>query len=50
MKGFTKEQVLNSNKYRPHYDALTSLLKEDKIYSLKEVDSILNKFMKGAVK
>lgn len=50
MKGFTKKQILKSDKYKQNYDVLTALLKEDKLYSLKEVDSILKKFMKGAVK
>jgi len=44
---FTKTQIVNSNKYIARRDALNALLKDDKTYSLTEVDGILKRFDKG---
>ena len=46
---FTKEQILASKKYSYRRDALGVVLAEGKEYTLKEVDSLLEKFMKGKV-
>ena len=46
---FTKEQILASKKYSNRRDVLGAIL-TDKNYTLEQVDSLLEKFMKGKVK
>jgi len=46
---FTKEQVLASKRYADRRDALGVVLADGKEYTLKEVDALLEKFMKGKV-
>lgn len=46
---FTKEQLLNSSKYKNRVDLLNVLLVDNKQYSLSEVDEKINKFMKRSV-
>lgn len=46
---FTKEQILASKKYLTRRDALKSILPDDFQGTLKNVDSLLRKFMKGKV-
>jgi hypothetical protein len=48
-QGFGKGQILGSSKYKNRSDALSVILKDNKEYSLDEVDSMLEKFMKGKV-
>lgn len=45
---YTKNNILNSKKYQNRKDLLNVLL-EDKEYSFKEVDVLIDKFMKGKV-
>lgn len=47
---FSKEQLLKSQKYKNERDLINALLKEDKKYSLSDVDKIIDDFMKGKVK
>jgi hypothetical protein len=47
---FTKEQILASKKYSNRRDILGAILSSDKTYTLEQVDSLLEKFMKGKVK
>jgi hypothetical protein len=47
---FTKEQILGSKKYSNRRDVLVAILSDDKSYTLEQVDSLLDKFMKGKVK
>lgn len=47
---FTKEQLINSAKYKHRVDLINALLKDDATYTLSEVDKKINDFMKGAVK
>lgn len=47
---FSKEQILSSANYRDRRDLLNVLLKDDKEYSLKEVDQQIDSFMKRKVK
>lgn len=47
---FTKEQILASNKYANRRDALNAVLTDEDVYTLEQVDSLLEKFMKGKVK
>lgn len=50
MQEFTKEQILASKKYADRRDAVSAVLPDDFNGSLKEVDSLLENFMKGKVK
>ena len=47
---FTKEQILASAKYRNRRDLVDALLDEDKSYTMKTVDNLVEKYMKGQVK
>lgn len=47
---FSKNQITNSKKYRKRRDLLNAILKEDKHYSMNEVDVLIETFMKGEVK
>lgn len=47
---FTKSQILKSKRYRDRVDLINALLKDDVKYSLEEVDKMIDKFMKKAVK
>lgn len=44
---FTKDQLVKSKKYVHRRDALSALLDDGKIYSIAEIDNILNQFDKG---
>ena len=45
---FTKSQLLKSNKYSKRRDLLNVILKEE-LYSIEEVNSLIESFMKGKV-
>ena len=47
---FTKEQILVSEKYKNRRDVLGVVLADNKQYTLENVDSLIEKFMKGKVK
>ncbi len=47
---YTKEQVAASQRYAHRRDLVSVLLEDGKAYTLDEVDALINKFMKGAVK
>ncbi len=47
---FSKAQILASKKYVGRVDLLNVLLNNSKLYALEEVDSLIDKFMKGKVK
>lgn len=47
---FTKSQIVGSQKYERFKDFLNGNLEDDKMYSMQDVDSLLEKFMKGMVK
>ena len=47
---FSKQQILSSANYRDRRDLLNVLLNDDKVYSLKEVDQLVEGFMKRKVK
>ncbi|MCU5941353.1 hypothetical protein H3U17_20460, partial [Clostridioides difficile] len=44
---FTKEQIVNSKRYVNRKDLLNAILKEDELYSLSEVEDMINNFIKG---
>ena len=47
---FTKQQIINSKKYLDRKDVLNVLLKDDKSYTIKEVNKLINDFMKKEVR
>lgn len=46
---FSKEQILASNKYADRRDALDAIMEDNGVYTIEQVDSLLEKFMKGKV-
>ncbi len=49
-EAYTKQAILNSKKYVKQKDLINALLDNDKKYTLKEVDSIIEKYLKGVIK
>lgn len=47
---YTREQVMSSQRYANRRDLVSVLLENGKTYTLAEVDALIDKFMKGAVK
>lgn len=47
---FTKMQLRGSEKYRDDVDILGVVLKDDKSYTIKEVDSLIKQFKERSVK
>lgn len=50
LPNFTKSQIVGSQKYERFKDFLNGNLEDDKMYSMQDVDSLLEKYMKGMVK
>lgn len=46
---FTKSQIANSKKYNIRRDLINAILDENTLYSLDEVDNLINKFLKKEV-
>ncbi len=46
---FTKQQIVNSKKFKDNVDLLNALLKGDKLYTLEEVNKTIEDFRKGKV-
>jgi len=46
---FSKAQLLQSKKYAQQKDLLNALLKADHDYTLQEVDTMIEDFLKGKV-
>lgn len=47
---FTKDQLAASKRYANRRDLVCTLLEDGKTYIFTEVDALIDKFMKGAVK
>ena len=47
---FSKEQILVSARFANRRDLVNALLDEKKSYTVKNVDSLIEKYMKGQVK
>lgn len=47
---FSKAQILASAKYRVRRDVVDALLDDGKKYTMKQVDELIDNFMKGKVK
>ncbi len=48
-QAFSREQILESKRYRDQRDLLMELLEGGKEYTLAQVDTLLETFMKGTV-
>lgn len=48
-KRYKKSQLIYSKKYRDKKDLLNALLDENKMYSFKEIDTIIDNFLKKEV-
>lgn len=46
---FSKEQIVKAKKFQDNVDLLNAVLKENKKYTLKEVNEIIKNFKKGKV-
>lgn len=44
---FTKEQIINTKRFAHRKDLLGAMLVDGRMYSLEEVDKLLEKFMNG---
>ena len=47
---YTKQQLLNGDRYKHNKDLLNALLEESRNYSHKEVEDIIKGFLKKEVK
>lgn len=47
---YTKQQLLNADRYKHNKDLLNALLEETRRYSHKEVEDIIKEFLKKEVK
>lgn len=47
---FTRGQVLSSARYRNRKDVVSALLEDGRMYTIAEVDRMVDEFMKGKVK
>lgn len=47
---YKKEQILSAKKYIHRKDVVNVVLKNGQSYTMKEVDDLIEKFMKGKVK
>ena len=47
---FSKQELLLAECYRGKKDLVSALLEDGRKYSLKEVDAVIEKFMKGKVR
>lgn len=43
---FSKEQLVNSKRYSKYKDLLNTLLKDDEMYTIAEVDAIIENYHK----
>lgn len=46
---YSKEQIIESKKFKSRVDVLKVILDESKTYTIAEVENEINKFMKGKV-
>lgn len=47
---YGKEELLKADRYRQKADLIEALLEPDTGYTIKEVDAVIEKFLKGKVK
>ncbi len=46
---FTKQQIMTSKKFKNRVDLINTLLKENELYTINEVEEKINKFLKRKV-
>ncbi len=46
---YSKEQILNSKKWRDHKDLANALFDENKLYSAEEIQKTFDGYLKGKV-
>ena len=49
-QAYTKQAILISKKFAKQKDLASALLDNDKKYTLKNVDDIIEKYLKGVIK
>lgn len=49
-KSFEKEAFLKSDEYKRHRDLINTILQNEKKYTKKEVNRLIDKYLKGGVK
>ena len=47
---FSKQQIAASKKYENRKDLINALLTDDEMYTLKDVDEQIDRYLKGKVK
>lgn len=47
---FTKEQIVVAKRFQHQRDLVTAVLDDDKQYTMTEVETLMEKYMKGKVK
>ncbi len=47
---YTKKQIMKAAKLSKYADAVQALLEDDRLYTMQEVEEIIDQFMKGEVK
>lgn len=47
---FSKEQLIHSKKFSNRKDVLSTVLKSDKQYTIEQVDTLIDDFMKNKTK
>lgn len=47
---FSKEAILQSQKYAVYGDLLFTVLEDGKVYTSKEIDNMIDEFQKGKVR
>jgi hypothetical protein len=47
--GFTKEKILKSKRFEDRRDLLNAVLKENELYSMDDVQTMLDEYLKGKV-
>lgn len=47
---FSKEQILQASRFSEHIDIIDALLENDRQYTIRQVEDIVSKFLKGKVR
>lgn len=46
---FTKQQIMKSSKFKSRIDLINTILKDDELYTIHDVEEKINKFLKRKV-
>lgn len=46
---FTKQQIIKSNKFKNRIDLINTILKDDELYTIHDIEEKINKFLKRKV-